>query len=142
MHVYHKKPLHPPKVSAISRRRIIGPIFLEETVNTQIYINIFSTFVSQLEDEELQRGFFQQDGATCHMSSDSIAEIESFFEDRIIAKGLWPPRSPDLTPPDFFLWGILKDRVCGNRPRTLQDLRNNIESEIQAITPETLHRTF
>jgi hypothetical protein len=24
----------------------------------------------------------------------------------------------------------------------LQDLRNNIESEIQAITPETLHRTF
>jgi hypothetical protein len=26
------------------------------------------------------------------------------------------------------------------RPRTLQDLRNNIESEIQAITSESLHR--
>jgi hypothetical protein len=24
----------------------------------------------------------------------------------------------------------------------MQDLQNNIESEIQAITPETLHRTF
>jgi hypothetical protein len=39
------------------------------------------------------------------------------------------------------MWGILKGRVYGNKPRTLQDLRNN-ETEIQAITPETLHRTF
>jgi hypothetical protein len=110
-------------------------------VNTQVYVNIFDTFVSQLDDE-LQHGFFQQDGATCHTSNDSIAEIESFFEDRIISEGLWPPRSPDLTPPDFFVWGILKGRVYGNRQRTLQDLQNNIEGEIQVITLETLHRTF
>jgi hypothetical protein len=31
--------------------------------------------------------------------------------------------------------------VYGNRPRTLQDLRN-IESDIKAITPEILHGTF
>jgi hypothetical protein len=78
-------------------------------------VNIFDTIVNQLDDE-LQRGFFQQDGATCHTSNDSIAKIESFFEDRIISKGLWPPRSPDLTPPDLFLWGILEGRVYGNRP--------------------------
>jgi hypothetical protein len=116
--------------------------FFEETVNTQVYVNIFETFVNQLDDEELQRGFFQQDGGTCHTFNDSIAEIESFIEDRIISKGLWPPRSPDLTPPDFLLWGILKGRVYGNKPRILQDLQNNIEREIQAITAETLHRTF
>ncbi|CAF5164824.1 unnamed protein product, partial [Rotaria sp. Silwood1] len=23
----------------------------------------------------------------------------------------WPPRSPDLTPTDFFLWAIIKDCV-------------------------------
>jgi hypothetical protein len=51
-------------------------------------MNIFSTFVNQLDDE-LQRGFFQQDGATCHTSNDSTAETESIFEDRIISKGLW-----------------------------------------------------
>jgi hypothetical protein len=109
--------------------------------NTQVYV-ILNTFVNQLNDEELQRGFFQQDGATCHTSNDSITEIESSLEDRIISKRLWPPRPPDLTPPDFFLCGILKGRVYGNKPGTLQDLRNNIESEMQAITPETLHRTF
>jgi hypothetical protein len=47
-----------------------------------------NTFVNQLNDEELQHGFFQKDGATCHTSNDSTAEAESFFDDRIISKGL------------------------------------------------------
>ncbi|KAJ4431390.1 hypothetical protein ANN_19987 [Periplaneta americana] len=45
---------------------------------------------------------------------------------------LWPPRSPDLTTPDFFLWGYLKDRVYATRPQTLDDLKHNITQEIQA----------
>ena len=24
----------------------------------------------------------------------------------------WPPRSPGITPLDFFLWGYVKDIVC------------------------------
>jgi hypothetical protein len=72
----------------------------------------------------------------------ALQKLCPFFEDRIIPKGLWPPQSPGLTPPDFFPWGILKGRVYGNKPGTLQDLQNNIESEIQVITPETLHHTF
>jgi hypothetical protein len=71
-HVYHEEPLHPLKVGvwcAISIRWIMGPIFFEETVNMQVYMNIFNTFVSQLDDEELQRGFFQQDGATLYKLS-------------------------------------------------------------------------
>jgi hypothetical protein len=116
----------------------MGSICFEETVNTQVHVNVFNTFVNQLDDEELQHGFFQQDGVTCHTSNDSIAEIE----ETIVSKGLWPPRSPDLTPPDFFLWSILKGHVYGNRPRTLQDLQNKIKSEIQVLTPEILYCTF
>ena len=38
-----------------------------------------------------------------------MREIESFFfQDRIISVNLWPPRSPDLTPADFFLWGPIE----------------------------------
>ena len=33
-----------------------------------------------------------------------------FFKDRIISKNLWPPRSPDLTPADFFLWGSIEEQ--------------------------------
>ena len=39
----------------------------------------------------------------------------------------WPPRSPDLTPYDFFLWGFVKDTVfVPPLAANLQDLRNRI----------------
>ena len=74
-------------------------------------MEIFNTFVNQLDDEELSIGYFQQDGATSHTSHASMAEIQSFFGDRIISKGLWP-----LCLPDYFLWGYLKGRVYQNKP--------------------------
>ncbi|KAJ4432194.1 hypothetical protein ANN_20810 [Periplaneta americana] len=49
-------------------------------------------------------------------------------------------RSPDLTMPDFFLWGYLKDRVYATRPQTLDDLKHNITQEIQAIDNRVLQR--
>ena len=71
-----------------SRRRIIGPIFFDATITTAAYMKIFNTFVNQLDDEELSIGYFQQDGATSHTSDASMAEIQSFFGDRVISKGL------------------------------------------------------
>jgi len=115
-HEIHEFPLHSEKTGvwcAISRRRIIGPIFFHETSNTARYLEIFNEFVDQLDDDELRNGYFQQDGATRHTSNESMTEIESFFDDRIISKALWPPRSPDLSPPDFFPVGCLKrKRLC------------------------------
>ena len=49
----------------------------------------------------------------------------------------WPSHSPDLTPPDFFLWGYLKNRVYGTNPKSLQELQNNIRSEVRKISLET-----
>jgi hypothetical protein len=68
--------------------------------------------------------------------------IQSFFGDRVISKGIWPPRSTDLTPPDYFLWGYLKGRVYQNKPRTIDSLKANITEEIQALTADVLARTF
>ena len=83
-----------------------------------------------------------QDGATSHTSHASMAEIQSFFSDRVISNGLWPPRSPDLRPPDYFLWGYLKGRVCQNKPGTTEALKANITEEIQAVTADVLARSF
>jgi len=102
----HEEPLHSEKIGVwcgMSRRRIIGPIFFDATITTAAYMEIFNTFVNLLNDEELSIGYFQQDGATSHTSHASMPEIQSFIGDRIISKGLRPPRSPDLTPPDYFL---------------------------------------
>ena len=46
---------------------------------TEVYLQIFNEFVSQLTDDELTTGYYQQDGATCHTSNASMREIESFF---------------------------------------------------------------
>ena len=71
-----------------------------------------------------------------------MAEIQSFFGDRVISKGLRPPRSPDLTPPYYFLWVYLIGKVYQNKPRTIVALKANITEEIQAVTADVLARTF
>jgi hypothetical protein len=113
-HALHEEPLHSQKVNmfcALSQQCIIGPIFFDTTVTSAIYNEMFQDFVNQLDDEELSLGFYQQDGATCHTSAASMAEVESFFPCRVISKGLWPPRSPDLTPSDFSC-GVISKSVC------------------------------
>jgi hypothetical protein len=35
----------------------------------------------------------------------SVTLLRNVLEDRMISKGIWPPRSPDLTPPDYYPWG-------------------------------------
>jgi len=141
----HEEPLHSEKMGVwfgISRQRLIGPIFFEGTIKTAAYMEIFNTFVNQLNDEELSVGYFQQGGATSHTSQASMAKIQSFFGDRVISKGVWPPRSPDLTPPDYFLWKYLKGRVYQNKPRNIVALKADITEEIQAVTADVLARTF
>ena len=105
-------------------------------------MEIFNTFVNQLDDEELSIRYFQQDGATSHTSHVSMAEIQSYIGDHVISKGLWPPRSPDLMPPDYFLWGYPKGRDYQNKPRTIDALKANITEEIQAVTADVLAQTF
>ncbi|KAL7866492.1 hypothetical protein AOLI_G00143060 [Acnodon oligacanthus] len=71
-------------------------------MSTDVYLDILEQFWM------IEEGCFQQDGRTCDTSARNMAEIESFFCSRVISKGLWPPRLPDVTPVDFFLWEFRK----------------------------------
>ena len=53
----------------------------------------------------------------------------------------WPPRSPDLTPLDFFLWDYVKDRVFVTPVNNIGELRCRIRDVIATITGEMLTRT-
>jgi hypothetical protein len=66
--------------------------------------------------------------------------LKQFFDDRIMSKNLWPPRSPDLTPPDYFILGYMKQVVYSNRPQTIEDLKQNTEVAISNIFQETLKK--
>jgi len=71
--------------------------------------------------EELQRGYFRQDGAPAHYDALSRAILARFFPGgHVISRGeipAWPARSPDLTPLDFFFWGVMTDCFCEKSPK-------------------------
>ena len=53
----------------------------------------------------------------------------------------WPPRSPDLTVCDFFLWGYVKDRVyVPPLPATVDELQERITAAVKSVTPDMLQR--
>jgi len=59
---------------AVSWQRIIGPILFSETANSERYINIIHEFLGHLKEDEIDQGWFQQDGAMSHTSRYSLNE--------------------------------------------------------------------
>ena len=148
--VIQQHQLHPAKCTVwcgITANEIIGPYFFEDEEGNQVtvtgarYRTMIQDFLEPWVQAKPEQMWFQQDGATAHTARESIQMLQNIFQDRIISRGCeinWPPRSPDLTSPDFFLWGYLKERVYRNKPRTINDLKRNIEDQIRDISPEML----
>ena len=62
------------------------------------------------------------------------------FDDLVISIGLWPARSPDLTPCDSYLWNSLKYRVDKSNPQTVDDFKSNVWEQIANIWVTKLQR--
>ncbi|GFX48412.1 uncharacterized protein TNCV_4614081 [Trichonephila clavipes] len=154
---YTLKPLHSPKVTAwcgFTGSFIIGPFFFEtqcpvngwitETVNAQRYLMLLRETVVPcvIQRGQISNVTFMQDGATSHTANPVKAFlIQTFGEDRIISRRRrypWLPRSTDLTPVDFWLWGYLKSHVYLSDPSSLSELKDAIRREISSIHPDML----
>jgi hypothetical protein len=96
-------------------------------------------FIAQLKEDEIDKAHFQQDGATAHTAYMSMALLDDVFADRIISKIIWPPRSLVLSPPDFFLWGVMKNSVYSNSLHTVDELKMAITEYIQNVDHATEH---
>jgi hypothetical protein len=57
--------------------------------------------------------------------------LTEFFGDRITSKGLWPPRSPELTSLTF-VWSSIKEHVYQNIPRSINQQEMNAENIIRS----------
>ena len=119
-------------------------IFFETTVNQHTYLHMLKTFFwpKLLRDPSFIKYYFQQDGAPAHTSNIVQEWCTSKFGKKFLAKEDWPPRSPDLNPCDFFLWGYLKSKVYNPLPKNLDYLKLNKEREIKNISAETLKSVF
>ena len=143
--------LHPVKCTVwcgvTANEIIIGPYFFEDEEGNQVtvtgarYRTMIQDFLEPWVQGQPEQMCFQQDGATAHSARETMQMLQNIFQDRIISRGCeinWPPRSPDLASPDFFLWGYLKEKVFVNKPQTINYLKRNIEDQIRAISLEML----
>ncbi|OXU20115.1 hypothetical protein TSAR_016502 [Trichomalopsis sarcophagae] len=90
------------------------------------------------------RMWLQQDGDPPHYARLVRNFLNDRFPNRWIGRGgpiAWSPRSPDLTPLDFYLWGYLNDTVYRERPTTANDMRISIENACANIPRNVLIRT-
>lgn len=126
---------------------IIGPYFFDANVSGDTYLECLVDYVLP---ELHRKGFdsmqicYMHDGAPGHIPPEVRQCLDDNFsswigrfdgERNLLA---WPPRSPDLNPLDFFLWGYLQHRVQLNEDETLEELRHTITAEIEEVPPHML----
>lgn len=140
-----------PKVNVwlgFTKTTVYGPfMFAEETINANNYLEMLELFLEpQLHQDGIADSVvFQQDGTPPHFALNVREYLNRTFPNRWIGRGsarLWPSRSPDLTPLDFFAWGFIKGRVYKTKVRDLQDLKTRIRNAVTAISPAMLRNVF
>ena len=127
---------------AISENGIIVPYFFEnESVTGESYYKMLRYFFFPKMRNYGDDYIFQQDGAPPHFALRVRRYLDQKLQTRWIGRAgptAWPPRSPDLTPCDFFLWGYVKDYVFRELPTTITELKANIRDAISSISEDTL----
>lgn len=126
---------------------IVGPVELPPILNGHTYLefleNQLPTLLGDVPLESLRTMWFQNDGCPAHYARDVRAHLDRRFPGRWIGRLgpiLWPPRSPDLNPLDFFYWGCLKDKVYGKPIRNERELRDRVTAAAQEISQISLRR--
>ena len=104
------------------------------------YLNILQNDIQPLIEKQIptwerEQIIWQQDGAPYHRGINITQFLNEHYTRWIGVNGtfLWPARSPDLTPLDFFLWGTLKEIVYKQRPTTVIEVQRCIREAIEYL---------
>lgn len=125
--------------------RLIGPKILPASMTADAYIELLT---GELEDDleglpvaRYRAMWYQQDGAPAHYARRVREILDEKFPGRWIGRGgpvPWPPRSPDLTPLDFFLWGYIKNYVYAVPCDSRDDMITRINEAFASVTQEMI----
>ena len=114
-----------PHIEVLKERLILGNNFRNEN-NTGLFIspsNMLENWLMPQSNEDINDYTFQQDGSAAHYK-DVRGYLNRNFPQRWIGRTgkedalmRWPPRSPDLTPCDFFFRGVCEGHcLCASTP--------------------------
>ena len=76
-----------------------------------------------------------------HRAEAILDDLRSVFEEHIISRRadvVCPPRSCDLIPLDYYLWGAVKDKCYADKSETIDALKDNIREAIGEILLHTI----
>jgi hypothetical protein len=111
------------------------------------YLDMLENWLFPQLNQDSGDYIFQQDETPPHFHRDVREVLNHVFPQRWIGRHgpndspllWWPPRSPDMTPCDFFLYGYVKDTVCvPPLPRDLQQLQNRTMAALGGVTTDML----
>ena len=119
--------------TGILNGKIIGPFQLPETLNGDIYLDFLRNQLPNLLEDVplniLRDMWYQHDGCPAHYARPVRNYLSEEYPDRWIGRLgpiVWPPRSPDLNPLDFFYWGCLKEKVYSKLIQSRAELQRRI----------------
>lgn len=129
---------------------VIGPYIYEENLNADRYLHFLRTFLADYIDNticlnRLPNIWFQQDGAPPHNAGIVTRCLTEMFPNKVISNNgdiLWPARSPDLSPLDYFLWGTIKDKVYKTVPADIEELRMNVITALRQTPRNHVRRAI
>ena len=89
----------------------------------------------------IRKTWYQQDGATAHCTKHALKLLSNKFGDRIFSgrtDRIWPPRSLDLNPCDYYLWGRVKEMLYSTTLTNLEELRAKILEMLRGLSHDEL----
>ena len=137
---------------AISTSKMYGLYFFpDRTVNGETFWNMLTMWLMPQLEHDSADFVYQLDGAPCHYHHNVRNFLNETLPHRWIGRAvnndqhllLWPPRSPDLIPHDFFLWGYVKDNAYKPPlPQNVRELQDHIRAVVQTIDGNMLKRVW
>lgn len=134
--------------AGILNNAIVGPFFLDNTLNGRRYLNFLQTNLEEGLDHLYLENYrnlkwFQQDGCGAH----NARVVRDYLDTRFPNSWMgtfgpvqWPPRSPSLNPLDYYLWGHLKDIVYSSPTNNIDHLRQKILAAFESVQQRTLQK--
>ncbi|CAG4981504.1 unnamed protein product [Colias eurytheme] len=127
--------------TGILNGKVIGPFELPETLTAESYLAFLrQDLPTLLEDVSLtdrSRMWLQHDDCPAHNSRSIRDHLDEMYPQRWIGRFgtiVWPQRSPDLNPLDFFYWKSVKDMVYEDPITSVEQIRERVQIAAQKIT--------
>jgi hypothetical protein len=125
---------------------LVGPFFFNGNITGASYLDMlkFNVWPALHQIPNLDHMMFEQDGAPPHWSLAVRQWLDKHFPTKWIGRNgpiAWPPRSPDITPMDFSLFGTVKDRVYSRKAKSMDQMKQFVIEEFEKIDLGYCQRT-